>query len=79
MKNLYQRSKNVFTLLFCKEYILIVNKNDINFDIKHNLHCIICATDLLEEALDVMIELETEELDQADAVDLANRIINNKN
>jgi hypothetical protein len=79
MKSLYLKFKSVFTLLFCKEYILIVNKDDNHFDIKYNLHCITCATDLLEEALGVMMELEAEELDQADAVDLANRIINNKN
>jgi hypothetical protein len=69
----------MFSLLFCKNYVLIVEKSDNRFDILHDLHCISCATDLLEEAFGVMMEVEADEVDQADAVDLANRIINNKN
>jgi len=34
---------------------------------------------MMEEAESVLIEIENDELDQEDAVDLANRIINNKN
>ena len=79
MKNLYLRFKNMFGLLFSKNYILITNKDDNNFAINHNEHCLTCCIDRMEEAVGVLIELESEEFDQADAVDLANRIINNKN
>jgi len=79
MKALYLRFKNMFLLLFSKEYILIANKDDNRFEICHNTHCLSCCLDRMEEAISVLIELESEEFDQADAVDLANRIINNKN
>lgn len=79
MKGLYLRFKRMFLLLFSKEYILIVNKDDSRFEICHNLHCVSCATDRLEEAYAIMCEVEEDEVDQEDAVDLANRIINNKN
>ena len=79
MKGLYLRFKRMFLLLFSKEYILIANVDDNKFEIVHNLHCVTCATDRLEEAYGVMCEVEKDDLDQEDAVNLANRIINNKN
>ena len=79
MKGLYLRFKRMFLLLFSKEYILIANRDDTRFEIVHNLHCVSCATDRLEEAYGVMCQVEEDDLDQADAVGLANRIINNKN
>lgn len=79
MKGLYLRFKRMFLLLFSKEYILIVNKDDERFEIVHNKHCTSCLLDMMEEAESVLIDIENDELDQEDAVDLANRIINNKN
>jgi cytochrome c len=79
MKNLYLKFKRMFVLLFSKEYVLIVNKGNDKFEIAHNCHCISCCTDFVDEALGILIEVEEDELDQEDAVDLANRIINNKN
>lgn len=79
MKGLYLRFKRMFLLLFSKEYILIVNKDDERFEICHNKCCTSCLLDMMEEAESVLIDIENDELDQEDAVNLANRIINNKN
>jgi hypothetical protein len=69
----------MFKLLFSKNYVLITEKRGDLFDIYHDQHCLSCLIDRLEESYNVMIEIEEEELDQENAVDLANRIINNKN
>lgn len=79
MKGIYLRVVRMFKLLFSKNYVLITEKSGDLFDIYHDQHCVSCLTDRLEEAYNVMLEIESDEFDQADAVDLANRIINNKN
>ena len=79
MKGLYLKIRNAFVLLFSKQYVLVAIKKRDRLDICHNLHCTTCCTDFLEQSYGLMCEIEEYEVDQSDAVDLANRIINNKN
>lgn len=76
MKKIYRRIKDSFTLLFSKNYTLVVSKNDSLLVCMSC--CLNCTYNDLEGALDVIEELH-DDFEQSDAVDLANRIINNKN
>lgn len=76
MKRFYRRLKDTFTLLFSKNYTLVVSKNDSL--LLYMSCCLNCTANDLESALRLVDDL-SDNFDQADAVDLANRIINNKN
>lgn len=79
MKGLYLRFRRMFTLLFSKEYILIVNKDDNNFQIVHNKHCTSCLIDMVDEAYSVLLEIEEDEQFQDGAIQITKDILNNKN
>ena len=79
IKAIFKKIGHCYRLLSADYYTLVLtNQNDENVQILFNC-CVSCAADRLDYGLTILEEIESDELDQEDAVDLANRIINNKN
>jgi hypothetical protein len=79
IKAFFKKLGHCYKLMKADFYtIVLTDRQDEDIQILFNC-CVSCAADRLDYGLTVLEEIESDELDQEDAVDLANRIINNKN
>ena len=78
IKAFFKKLRHCYQLL-SSDYYTCVLTNDKDEDIRVLFNCCVtCSADRLDYALTILEEIE-DEGDQADAVDLANQIIANKN
>ena len=77
LKRFYWRVRHCFMLLGSNYYTVVLDDGHGDVLILGNC-CTTCNADRLDFALSVLEDMEDED-DQADAVDLANKIIANKN
>ena len=77
LNRLRLRIKHSLMVFTSRYYTIVTDDGHGDFGIVHNC-CINCSIEKLDYALSILEEIE-DEGDQADAVDLANQIIANKN
>ena len=79
IKAFFKKLRHCYQLL-SSDYYTCVLTNDKDEDIRVLFNCCVsCAADRCDFALGILEEIEDDEIDQDDAVDLANEILGNKN